>query len=460
MVRERDDACPGVVDASPADDGLIARVRLPGGRLVPAQLRELAVLARRFGTGSVDLTARANMQLRGLAEADLPALADAIAAAGLMPSRSHDRVRNILASPLAGRDPSALLDADAVLTAVDHALCAAPDLAALSGRFLIGIDDGGLPIASSRHDLDLVALTEHTLALHVAGHDTTLRLGPADAPAAIVHAARAFLTARAHTGAWHIRELPGGAAHFAAALAAEPAPSEGSAPSRDHAPTTASAAPPRHRGGSRPPIGVLAQSDGRFAVGALVPLGRLTRHHLAALVGLRTELRITSARGVVVRDVTDPAATVAALEAAGLPCDPASPWRGVTACSGLGACRRALADVRSEAARHALGRSSPDATLVGTDRSGAPTMAPLPAGRRARDHRATGHPPADVPRAVDRADTHWVGCSRACGKPAGATLLVAREDGTYETVPPGRAATPPPSVHPPVPGPPTPSTPG
>ncbi|MFE2865746.1 precorrin-3B synthase [Embleya sp. NPDC059259] len=390
VVRERDDACPGVVDTSPADDGLIARVRLPGGRLDPAQIRELAVLAERFGTGSVDLTARANVQLRGLAEADLPAFADAVAAAGLMPSRSHDRVRNILASPLAGRDPNALLDADAVLAAVDRALCAAPDLTALSGRFLIGIDDGGLPIASARHDLDLVAHTEHTFALHVAGHDTTRRFGPADAPAAVVHTARAFLAARARSGAWHVRELPDGAARFAAGLAADPG-------LPDHAP--AGPARSRRADAGRPPIGVLAQSDGRFAVGALVPLGRLTQHHLAALIALRTELRITGGRGVVLRDVTDPDATLAALEAAGLPCDPASPWRGVTACSGLGACRRALADVRTEATRHALGRRSPDA-------------------------------------APDRADTHWVGCSRACGKPAGATLLVAREDGTYETAPP------------------------
>ncbi|MFI6977827.1 cobalamin biosynthesis protein CobG [Embleya sp. NPDC050154] len=438
VVRERDDACPGVVDASPADDGLIARVRLPGGRLTPAQLHELAELAARFGTGSVDLTARANIQLRGLAEADLPALAEAVTAAGLMPSRSHDRVRNILASPLAGRDPNALLDADAVLTAVDHALCAAPDLTALSGRFLIGIDDGGLPIASARHDLDLVAPARDTFALHTAGHDTAWRFAPADAPAAIVHAARAFLAARADTGAWHIRELPSGAARFAATLGSAPFPS------RIREPAVAGPSPggPRRHSGSRPPIGVLPQSDGRFAVGALVPLGRLTRRHLSTLVGLRAELRITGTRGVVIRDVTDPAATSAALEAAGLPCDPASPWRGVTACSGLGACRRALADVRTEATRHALGHSPIGVALADTT--------PMDTDRAA----------ADPPGALGRADTHWVGCARACGKPAGATLVVAREDGTYETVPPGRAPTPGPvPARVPAPGPPAPSTP-
>ncbi|MGC0417578.1 precorrin-3B synthase [Embleya sp. AB8] len=404
LVRDRDDACPGVVDTSPADDGLIARVRLPGGRLDPARLRELAELAERFGTGSVDLTARANIQVRGLAEADVPAFAHAVAAAGLMPSRSHDRVRNILASPLAGRDPLALLDADAVLAAVDSALCATPELTALSGRFLIGIDDGGVPIASARHDLDLIALTGDTFALHAAGHDTGWRVTPANAAGAIVHAARAFLTARAAGGAWHIRELPGGAAEFAACLATDPVRAQLSAPAG-----TAPRERPRAGRSKRPLVGVSTQSDGRYALGALVPLGRLTQHHLAALVEVGAELRITTARGIVLRDLLDPAAATAGLEAAGLPCDPASPWRGVTACSGQGACRRARSDVRTDATRHALGHA----------RSTTEHLAPLGA-----------------------TDTHWVGCARACGRPAGATLLVACEDGGYEIVPPGGTPTP------------------
>ncbi|GCD99391.1 hypothetical protein [Embleya hyalina] len=422
-IRDRDDACPGVVDTSPADDGLIARVRLPGGRLGPRQVRELAALARRFGTGSVDLTARANIQLRGLAEADLPAFADAVAAAGLMPSRSHERVRNILASPLAGRDPRALLDADPILAAVDEAVCAAPDLTALSGRFLIGVDDGGLPIASARHDLDLVARSAHTVALYAAGHDTGWRFAPADAATAIVRAARAFLTARADSGAWHVRELPLGAVAFATALGADP----GRPGQPDPAPDDAATHPDSRRRDAGPPIGVLRQGDGRYAVGVSVPLGRLTPEHMHALVATGAEVRITGSRGLVVRDLSDPAGVSAGLAAAGLSADPASPWRGVSACSGLGACRRALADVRAEATRHALGRSRAAALVLDEN----------------PDATLDGDPHGDAgPASPGRVATHWVGCARACGTPAGATVLVAREDGGYLALRPGAAGPP------------------
>jgi precorrin-3B synthase len=425
-VRDRDDACPGVVDASSADDGLIVRVRLPGGRLDAARVVELAAMAKRFGTGSVDLTARANVQLRGLTDADLPAVADALAAAGLLPTRSHDRVRNILASPLAGRDPQALADADAVVTAIDEALCASPDLATLSGRFLIAVDDGGVPIATARQDITLLAVAPDTFALLVAGHDTTLRVPTASAADAVIRTAHAFITERAASGAWHIRELPDGPAAFAAKLAdASPHPGPSTEPepeptparqddeatdtATDAAAVTATAAetpsdapkqpiPPGGGARSRHPlIGVLTQSDGRHAVGALVPLGRLTQRHLAALVAIGGDLRITTTRGILVRDVADPVATAAALEAAGLSCDPASPWRGVTACSGLGACRRASTDVRAAAGRYALSPAAP-------------------------------HPA--------RAATHWVACPRACGKPPGATVLIARPDGGYDVVGP------------------------
>lgn len=371
VVRERDDACPGVVDAGPADDGLVLRLRLPGGRIPAQALRALAATAARFGNGAIDVTVRANAQIRAIADADLPRVIAAITDAGLLPSRTHDRVRNILASPLAGRDPRALLDVDPVVSALDEAVCAAPELAALSGRFVIGVDDGGEPIAAPRHDIDLVAVDAGTFALHVAGHDTGRRCDPAGAPDAVVALAYAFLAARAGSGAWHVRELPGGASAFAADLGG-----------------SGDLVAPR-RGSANFCVGVLGQPAGRFAVGAVVPLGRLTSPAALALADAGRDLRLTAARGVVVRDVADPGAAVAALEAAGLSCDPASPWRGVSACSGLGECRRAVADVRADAAEYA----------------NSPVRGP---------------------------DTHWVGCPRACGSPRGVRVMVARPGGGYD----------------------------
>ena len=69
--------------------------------LGPAQLEALADAATRFGSPAMELTSRGNIQIRGIT--DTQAVADAVAAAGLLPSPTHERVRNIVASPLSGR---------------------------------------------------------------------------------------------------------------------------------------------------------------------------------------------------------------------------------------------------------------------------------------------------------------------------------------------------------------------
>ncbi|HVT66291.1 MAG TPA: nitrite reductase, partial [Trebonia sp.] len=101
------DRCPGVLRLTEAADGLLARVRLPGGLVSGRQLRVLARLADELGDGRAELTSHGNMQLRALAPDAAQPLSDALFAAGLLPSLSHDRVRNILASPLAGLDGGA-----------------------------------------------------------------------------------------------------------------------------------------------------------------------------------------------------------------------------------------------------------------------------------------------------------------------------------------------------------------
>lgn len=127
-----EDRCPGVLRLHEAADGLLARVRLPGGRLDARGMRAVA-MASRLGNGIVELTSRASLQVRGLVDDGLVVPLDA---AGLLPSASHERVRNILASPLAGPE------VDALVTELDARLCAEPELANLPGRFLFAVDDG------------------------------------------------------------------------------------------------------------------------------------------------------------------------------------------------------------------------------------------------------------------------------------------------------------------------------
>jgi sulfite reductase beta subunit-like hemoprotein len=354
-----------VLALQPAEDGRLARVRTPGGRVSLRQLEAIGDAAR-LGSGLVELTARANLQIRGLIDDDAERLADMLARGGLLPSLEHERVRNILAAPLAGRHPAALLSTDEVVSALDRALCADPVLAQLSGRFLFAVDDGSGMAADPRADIALIAEPGEppALVLALAGTPTTLRLEPGAAAEVAIAAARAFhaLAAASGENPWRIGDLPAGAESIARALGARLRPGRiGLSPG--------------------PALGAALQNDGCASVTALPPLGRLDPTLLTALLPLVArasgELRLSSARTLTLRDV-DPAradALVTTLEESGFAVSEDSGWRGLSACAGLGACSNALLDVRAAAARRASVRRG------------------------------------------DAPSEHWSGCERRCGRP-------------------------------------------
>ncbi len=239
------DRCPGVLRLIEAADGYLARVRLPGGFITAQQLRVLARLADETGDGRVEFTSRGNVQLRALA-ADAPArLTDELAAAGLLPSLDHDRVRNVLASPLAGLDAGP--DLASVVRALDAGLCARPRLSQLPGRFLFAVDDGRGDVAGLAADI-VATVGEDAASVNglsvggikargavpargavSAGRPST-GAGADDwagAVAAVMLAfAEAFLDERAALGsaAWRIADLPGGPERVRAVVAARLGP--------------------------------------------------------------------------------------------------------------------------------------------------------------------------------------------------------------------------------------------
>ena len=373
-VRLRADACPGALQTHPAADGALARVRVPGGALTSAQLLDLAAAARELGDGALELTSRGNVQLRGLRAGSEAELGERLAASGLLPSATHETARNVLASVLSGRS-GGLLDVRSWVPAFDAGLCADPALAALPGRFLAAFDDGRGDVAGLGADVGLLALDSGTVALLLAGVDSGLRTGPDGAVALALAATRAFLAVRAEQGgtAWRIADLTDGRARVAALLGGGAATPQPVPP----APTTG-------------PAGAVRQSDGRTALVAVVPLGRLTADQADLLAETSGgELQLTPWRSVVVPDLAD-AAALPLLAAAGLELDPDSPWLRVTACAGRPGCAKSLADVRSDVVR---------AVTAGT----------LPAGG---------------------ARQHWVGCERRCGRPAGEVVdVVATGEG-------------------------------
>ncbi|MFF9013365.1 cobalamin biosynthesis protein CobG [Streptomyces sp. NPDC014870] len=391
-VRDRGDACPGALRLHAADDGRLARLRLPAGLLTARQVLTLASVAEELGDGRVSVTSRGNLELRGLGEGCGAELAGRLSGAGLLPSETHERVRNIVASPAAGLDGLGHGDVQLWARELDALLCARPWTAALSGRFLFALDDGRGDVAGLGGDVTLIA-EGPSVRMRVGGRD--VRVGAADAPRAALAAAGAFLDAAraAGNGAWRVRELPEGhKPDVAGALAGAGIVSE---------PVTA-AEPPHAEPHAGPPApGPL----GATALHVLAPLGRLTAGQLRALAASGGEVRLTPWRGAVVTGLAGPGAVATRLrelDAHGLVTDPRSPWAGVGACTGRPGCAKSLADVRADA----------------TPGSG---------------HRSGGLP------------VYFSGCERRCGHPHGAWVdVLATGDGTYlvNGVPTPRTALP------------------
>ncbi|WP_370416789.1 cobalamin biosynthesis protein CobG [Streptomyces fradiae] len=343
LIRDRGDACPGALRLHRADDGFLARLRLPGGRLTDHQVEVLAAAAEELGDGGIGITSRGNAELRGLGDGCGAELAARLRRGGLLPSETHERVRNLVASPAAGLDGLGHGDVQLWVRELDGLLCATPRAAALSGRFLFVLDDGRGDVAGLGGDVTLLAAAGSAAGsaeggaalIRCAGQ--TLRVSGADAPRAALAVALAFLdTAEAAgNGAWRVRELPEGyAPELAAALSAAGIAAE---PVQD--PQTPQAAP-------------LAPGPlGADALHVLAPLGRLTAAQARALLPA-AEVRLTPWRGVV---LAEPTATPAELAAHGLVTAPDAPAVGVTACTGRPGCAKSLADVRAEAVRAPAG---------------------------------------------------------------------------------------------------------
>lgn len=212
MKRTRRDRCPGVLRPWPADDGLLVRLRLIGGRVPSAALCSLAAVAQEHGDGRVHVTVRANLQVRGLpgvAGALEPDVLAEIEATGLVPSPRHDLVRNVLVSPQTGLG-GGRADLRPVAGELDRLLLASRSLAGLPGRFLFVLDDGRGDLLDRSCDLGLVALGD--------GGEAQLRVGSGwgpvvplpDAAGRLAGLAEAFLEARGTgpSAPWHVAELP------------------------------------------------------------------------------------------------------------------------------------------------------------------------------------------------------------------------------------------------------------
>ncbi len=331
------DRCPGVLRPHIAADGALVRLRVPGGRVSVGVLADLLDLAALHGAPVLQLTSRGNLQLRALPDPLPESLISGLEATGLLPSASHERVRNVLAS-VTGPD---LAVVDALVAELDSALVADPQLADLPGRFMFAVSGVDRSVVGEPYD---VAYESDSGLLRVGSYGAQV----ADPVPAMLERARTFLRTRASDRTWNVRDLP------------------------DTSPVYAGLSPVA-------PRSAVALEPGRSASGELVagvPLGMLTGEHVAAF-GRRTDtVRLTPWRSVVLPSDT----SGDTLLAAGLVLDPHSPMARISACVGAPSCAR-TASPTLQLARHAAAHLPDDVPrlhVVGCDRRcGEPASAHL-----------------------------------------------------------------------------------
>jgi len=276
----------------PAKDGLLIRLRPPGGIVSTAQLKALASACATEGNGLVDLTGQARLQVRGLSPQSLPAFAASMVKAGLAhPDPHHESRRRVTRLP--GGDAAFAMKLEA-------ALIAAPTVFAEKFDVLVGRDDAA--------DTDIMV------------HQGRVWLAGAAKAAYCADPLQAVLRLTACLNGRRVREMDADALYRTA----------------DLTPDTAIPAP----ASSPPGIGLL--------FGAMNSPNLLALAELGQIYGNGT-WHLTRSRSLILGDVRSPAALAQAADALGFITAPADPRRRVFACPGVSGCDSAASDTRQAA---------------------------------------------------------------------------------------------------------------
>jgi ferredoxin-nitrite reductase len=152
-------ACPGLFYNTPAQDGLLYRLRIPGGIINYQQFQAIADIADHDGNGYIDITNRANIQIREIKQDINVEVLQKLQALGLASTNVNvDHIRNIMASPTAGIDTEELIDTRPLVKAWEEYIITHSQLSELSAKFSVCFDGRGKVSVSDRlNDIILAA---------------------------------------------------------------------------------------------------------------------------------------------------------------------------------------------------------------------------------------------------------------------------------------------------------------
>lgn len=303
--------CPGALRPMMSGDGLVVRVRAPLGRLSQDQAAGVARLADRHGNGLIDVSTRANVQIRGVTPETHPALIEGLTGLGLIDRNiAAETRRNLVIQPF-------WTDGD-LTHGVAQALTAAlarTDAPDLPGKFGFAVDCGPHPLLRNISADIRIEAAHEGLIVRADGAATGQPVATAqEAAAAATTLARWFLdTGGAPEGRGRMaRHLAGGAALLDTYTAASSATMAGDTP---------------------PP--------GATRSGALVALefGQITADTFARLA-TSAPIRVTPWRMLLLEGVTE------APDLPGLIQDSSDPRLRIDVCTGAPGCPQALSPTR------------------------------------------------------------------------------------------------------------------
>jgi precorrin-3B synthase len=307
--------CPGALRPMRSGDGLVVRIRPHGGRLLPAQAAGVAELAERFGNGLMDLTSRANLQIRGVSDEGHARLIEELARLDLIDADADsEALRNVVVAPFWIRgDETARLAAE-----LEPALAARR--LALPVKFGFAVDCGAeRALADTSADIRIERDTAGGLIVRADDARHGRPVARSDAVATALHLAEWFIASGGVTD---------GRGRMAAHLAA------------------GAKLPDDLAGHAHPARMMRPARPGLFAGGALVglPFGQLRAGTLRAIAGSADGLRLTPWRMIFAEGLR------ALPDGDGLVTRADDPILRVIACSGAPSCKEAHAATRELAA--------------------------------------------------------------------------------------------------------------
>ncbi|GAA2941466.1 sulfite reductase SirA [Microbacterium luteolum] len=347
------------------DEYFMLRVRIDGGQLTTQQLRVIGEISTEFARDSADLTDRQNVQLHWVQVEDVPEIWRRLEEVGLSTTEAcGDVPRVILGSPVAGIAADEIIDPTPQIQEIADRFIGDATLANLPRKFKTAIT--GHPSQDVVHEINdcaFVAVEHPELGigydLWVGGALSVVprlgeRLGVFVAPDRVAEVWHGVTRIFRDYGYRRLRNkarlkfllADWGVERFREVLETEyldsPLPDGPAAPK------------PTSLGDH---VGVHAQKDGRFFVGAAPLVGRVSGSTLTALADLAEvhgsqRVRTTPHQKLIVLDVPEPEVEnlIAGLDAIGLSARPSLFRRGTIACTGIEYCKLAIVETKANAA--------------------------------------------------------------------------------------------------------------